>query len=154
MVPFSLHLRVVVPSGGAAGTVMQRGADRTLARGRLDGETPESARASRGTVGSPVRYLLHCLYPGGEAGQEREIPLPVVVPPSPTPKGVFPQGRNPWLPELRLPLGSQHSSSLVTLILLLSGQCPNPGPPVHPCGVCGSNVVWGFWSCWCEACRK
>ena len=52
----------------------------------------------------------------------------------------FSLGRSLRLPGLRLYLGSTIFRPLI-LLLLLSGQCPNPGP-LCPCGVCDSNVTW------------
>ena len=56
------------------------------------------------------------------------------------------------LPWLRLNLGSNHFSPLI-LLLLLSGQCPNPGP-TFPCGVCNRNVTWGRISFQCTSCLR
>ena len=39
---------------------------------------------------------------------------------------------------LRLKHGNNHQNPLVVMLLLLSGQCPNPGPS-YPCGVCNPN---------------
>ena len=39
------------------------------------------------------------------------------------------------------------------LLLLLSGQCPNPRP-LCPCGVCDSNVTCHGTSYLCTACQK
>ena len=56
------------------------------------------------------------------------------------------------MPQLHLPIGSLHVSLLITLLLLLSGQCPNPGP--WPCGVCNRNVTWSGISFECTSCLK
>ena len=66
---------------------------------------------------------------------------------------VFSKRRSAMLPLLRLDLGSDHLSPLIKLILLLSGQCPNPGPP-YPCGVCGQNVTWHGISYLCTGCNR
>ena len=53
----------------------------------------------------------------------------------------FSKGRNPWLTGLHLPRGSQHSSWLITLLLLHSVQCPDPGPPAHPVASAGAKSI-------------
>ena len=65
-------------------------------------------------------------------------------------KDVFPKGRSLQLQGLRLTIGSIHHSPLI-LLLLLSGQCPNPGPR-HPCGVCARNVGQE-WAYLCSGCQ-
>ena len=74
--------------------------------------------------------------------------------PLPPPTLVFSKGRRSKLPPLRPILGSSHTSSLITL--LLSGQCPNPGPPSYPCSVCSRGVTWSriFHSFKCSSCQQ
>ena len=59
---------------------------------------------------------------------------------SPPQQPIFSKGHSSMLPQLCLPAGSSHISPLIILLLLLSGQCPNPGP-TWPCGVCNINVT-------------
>ena len=66
---------------------------------------------------------------------------------------VFSKRRSLELPQLRLPVGSTHISPLKSLLLLLSGQCPNPGPQSYPCGVCDRNVSRGM-SFHCSSCLR
>ena len=63
----------------------------------------------------------------------------------------FPR-RSLQLPRLRPLPGSNHSTLLI-LLLLLTGRCPNPGP-IYPCGVCDANVTWRSTSYLCTSCRK
>ena len=70
------------------------------------------------------------------AGQtKKDSPSPLARP-CPT---TFSPGRSLLLPRLR-PLPGGNHSLLLILLLLPSGQCPNPGP--HPCGVCDADVTW------------
>ena len=71
---------------------------------------------------------------------------------APTKPSPFSQGRSLRLPGLRLYLGSTILRPLI-LLLLLSGQCPNPGP-LYPCGVCDSNVTWRGTSYLCTDCQR
>ena len=121
--------------------------------GRTDWTSGQNSRngaalAARGTqLDFGQIGILRSLFLVEKLAEKERPPSPLSIPPAYTSTGVFFKGRKPWLPGLCLPHGSQHSSPLVTLLLLLSGQCPNPGPPAQPCGVCGSNVAWGFWPC-------
>ena len=73
----------------------------------------------------------------GEGQTKKNSPSLSSIPPAP----IFSPGRSSQLPRLRPDLGSIHILPLVALILLLSGQCPNPGPVAHPCGVCGISTT-------------
>ena len=57
------------------------------------------------------------------------------------------------LPRLRLKLGSTRQNPLVVLILLFSGQCPDPGPR-YLCGVCNLNISWRATFYLCSSYRK
>ena len=73
---------------------------------------------------------------------------------SPHQSHVFSKRRSTEPPWLRLLPGGFHISPLIALLLLLSGQCPNPGPLSWPCGVCNRNVSWLGVSFECTSCLK
>ena len=80
------------------------------------------------------------------SGQEKILSVPS-LPKSP----VFSKGRSKELLRLRLSISSIHFPPHI-LLLLLSGQCPNPGP-ASPCGVCTRNVTRRYISFRCTSCQ-
>ena len=95
-------------------------------------------RRSRKLLGSTMLVV---------AGQTKKEPPSPLAHPNPI---TFSPGRSLQLPRLRPLPGSNHSLPLI-LLLLLCGQCPNPGPP-YPCGVCNTNVRGLSYQC--NGCQK
>lgn len=106
--------------------------------------------------------LLSCNYPGSKmdagtrgnsgpqprtgAGPRKKIPPKscLLISVSPLPCRFY-QGRRFELPKPHRPLNGRSPSLPIILLLLLCGQCPNPGPspsrPSHPCSVCNRSTA-------------
>ena len=124
-------------------------------RGRKPGRRPVGRKKTMEPWQTTCRGEEEVVRSASEDSQDGRRPnverfsVPSSPPPNPS---IFSPGRSLQLPGLRPLPGSVHYPSL-TLLLLLSGQCPNPGPP-YPCGVCNRNVTWGGTSYWCSSCQR